>query len=105
MVAIGSRLKVVFDFMANEINQSEKKNTASSDGDVQREGWSSEELNEEASNHDADQTKRQISRGEEQNTDNKDIVGDVDFIETPKGKEESEVARENADKSKTQKTA
>lgn len=89
--------------MANETNQSEKKNTASSESDVQREGWSAEELNEQASNNDADETKRKLVRGEQQNSDNEDIVGGVDFIETPKGKEESEVARENTEK--TQKSA
>lgn len=89
----------------NATRQREKKNTASSGNDVQREGWSAKELSEEASHDDANETKRQIIRGNEKNSGKRDIAGGVDFIETPEGKKERKVTRKHVEKTKTQKNA
>jgi hypothetical protein len=82
--------------------QSEKESSVSSGKkhDVEREGWSAKELTAEASLDDADETKRQLVRGNETSPDEneRDIVGSVDFNETPEGKDERKVSRKHAEK-------
>ena len=59
--------------------------------DVKREGWSVEEVTDEATNKSSDETLRQVLRGDETkgDPDDRDIVGSVNSNETPHGREEA----------------
>lgn len=60
--------------------------------DVRRDGWSADEVSEEAANKEPDEVAREIARGEEENKENaddRDIVGGADRNETPHGREET----------------
>jgi len=56
-----------------------------------REGWSVEQITDEATNKSSDETLRQVLRGDETkgDADDRDIVGGVNFNETPHGREEA----------------
>lgn len=58
--------------------------------EAEREGWSAEELAEEASLQESDEITRQILRGDETkgDADERDVVGSVDSNETPHGRKE-----------------
>ncbi len=58
---------------------------------VEKQGWQSEELIEEAANEQADEITREMLRGDESkgNPDRRDIAGGVDSNETPHGREET----------------
>ncbi len=58
---------------------------------VKRQGWSAEEVAEEASNQESDEIYRQISRGDETkgDADERDIAGSPENTETPQGREET----------------
>lgn len=58
---------------------------------VERQGWKVKKLNEESSNQMPDDTLQRILRGNESkgNPNERDIVGKVDFNETPRGREEA----------------
>ena len=58
---------------------------------VKREGWSAEQVSEEASNKETDEIYRQIARGDETegDADERDIVGSSDVNETPHGRHET----------------
>lgn len=58
---------------------------------VKRQGWSAEEISEEASNQESDEIYRQIARGDETkgDVDERDIVGSSDKNETPHGRHET----------------
>ena len=57
---------------------------------VEKQGWESREIAEEASNQQSDEITREILRGDETqgNPDERDIVGSVDSEDTPHGREE-----------------
>ncbi len=59
--------------------------------DVNREGWSVEQVTDEATNKSSDETLRQVLRGDETkgDPDDRDIVGGVNSNETPHGREEA----------------
>lgn len=59
--------------------------------DVENQGWNVKKINKEGSNQEADDTLRRTLRGNENkgNPDKRDIVGSVDFNETPHGREEA----------------
>jgi len=59
--------------------------------DVNREGWSVEQVTDEATNKSSDETLRQILRGDETkgNPDDRDIIGGVNSKDTPQGREEA----------------
>lgn len=59
--------------------------------DVNREGWSVEQVTDEATNKSSDETLRQVLRSDETkgNPDDRDIVGGVNSNETPHGREEA----------------
>ncbi len=59
--------------------------------DVNREGWSVEQITDEATNKSSDETLRQVLRGDETkgDADDRDIVGSVNFRDTPHGREEA----------------
>ena len=59
---------------------------------VKRDGYSAEEISEEASNKEPDEVTREMARGDEDNkseADDQDIVGSPDSDETPHGREET----------------
>ena len=58
---------------------------------VKREGWSAEEVSEEATNKEPDEVTREMARGDETKgePDERDIVGAPDKNETPHGREET----------------
>lgn len=57
---------------------------------VRRQGWSAEEISEEAANKQPDDIAREFLRGDETkgNPDERDIAGSVSFNETPHGRKE-----------------
>ncbi len=57
---------------------------------VERQGWQSKEIIEEAANQQSDEITREILRGDETegNPDDRDIAGSVDSEDTPHGREE-----------------
>ena len=59
--------------------------------DVERQGWNVKKLNEESSNQLPDDTLQRTLRGNENkgNPDERDFVGNVNFNETPQGREEA----------------
>ncbi len=59
--------------------------------DVNREGWSIEQITDEATNKSSDETLRQVLRGDETkgDADERDIIGGVNSNETPHGREEA----------------
>lgn len=58
---------------------------------VKRQGWNAEEISEEAANKQPDEIAREFLRGDETegNPDERDIVGGVEFIDTPHGRKET----------------
>lgn len=58
---------------------------------VEREDWNVKDLADEATNKSADETLRQVLRGDETKGDpnERDVVGDSDSIDTPQGREEA----------------
>lgn len=59
---------------------------------VKREGWSAEEVAEEATGKEPDEIAREIARGKEENkinADDRDIAGGPIRNETPHGREET----------------
>lgn len=59
--------------------------------DVERQGWSTEQIVRESSNKEPDETVRQILRGDESkgDPDERDLAGGPDPADTPHGREES----------------
>lgn len=59
--------------------------------DVQRQGWSIEEINEQSTNKPSDEMTREILRGDETkgDPDERDQVGAANAIDTPQGREEA----------------
>ncbi len=60
---------------------------------IKREGWDADELIEEGSNIDSDETVREILRGDETkgNPDERDIAGSPKSEDTPHGREETKI--------------
>ena len=58
---------------------------------VKRDGWSAEEIAEQATNQESDEIYREISRGDETkgDADERDIVGSSDKNATPHGRQET----------------
>lgn len=58
---------------------------------IKHDGWSAEEVSEEAANKEPDEIYRQIARGDETkgDADERDIAGSSDKNETPYGREET----------------
>lgn len=58
---------------------------------IEKQGWQSEEIVEQASGQQSDEITRQILRGDETkgNADERDIAGSVSSDETPQGREET----------------
>ncbi len=58
---------------------------------VERQGWQSEKIVEEAANRQSDEITREILRGDETKgePDERDIAGNVSTDETPQGREET----------------
>lgn len=59
---------------------------------INRNGWSADEISEEASNKEPDEVTREIARGDEvnkENADDQDIAGSPETDETPHGREET----------------
>ena len=58
---------------------------------IEKQGWQSEKIVEEASSRQSDEITREILRGDESkgNPDERDIVGSVSSNETPQGREET----------------
>lgn len=59
--------------------------------DASGEEWSVRELHQQSSNELPDETLRKTARGDEEqgNSDNQDVVGNVNPNETPQGREEA----------------
>lgn len=57
---------------------------------IERQGWQSDEIAEEAANQKSDEITREILRGDETkgDPDERDIAGGVDSEDTPRGREE-----------------
>lgn len=74
------------------MNTSAEKQKGQNDvPNVEREGWQTEELNEESVNKEADETVREILRGDETkgDPDKRDIAGSPNSDDTPHGREET----------------
>ena len=58
---------------------------------IEKQGWQSKEIVEEAANQQSDEITREILRGDETkgNADERDIAGSVSSNETPHGREET----------------
>jgi hypothetical protein len=58
---------------------------------IEKQGWQSKELVEEAANRQSDEITREILRGDETKgePDERDIAGNVSTNETPQGREET----------------
>lgn len=60
--------------------------------DVKRDGYSAEEISEEATNKEPDEVTREMNRGDEDNkseADDRDVAGSANSNETPHGREET----------------
>lgn len=59
--------------------------------EVERQDWSVEKLTDESANKPADETLREVLRGDESegDADERDVAGASDSINTPQGREEA----------------
>ncbi len=74
------------------MNASAEKQKGQNDvPNVEREGWQTEELNEESVNKEPDETVREILRGDETkgDPDKRDNAGSPKSEDTPQGREET----------------
>lgn len=69
----------------------EPKQNQDKTSNVNREDWNVDELNAESTNKPADETMREVLRGDatKGNADERDVAGSVDSDETPQGREEA----------------
>lgn len=71
----------------------EQKQESANIPNVEREEWNVQEIADESANKPADETLREVLRGDESkgDADERDIVGGPDSIDTPQGREEAKL--------------
>lgn len=71
--------------------QNEQKSKKEETPNVERDDWNVKDVNNESTNQPSDEILRQMLRGDESkgDADERDIVGGVESIETPQGREEA----------------
>lgn len=69
----------------------EQKQESEKMPEVEREDWNIKEIAEESTNKPADETLREVLRGDESrgDADERDVVGGSDSDDTPQGREEA----------------
>lgn len=71
--------------------QIERQEDTEEMADVERDDWNAKEIADESVNKPADETMREVLRGDESqgDPDERDVVGNPDSIDTPQGREEA----------------